>query len=655
MKITNKTIAGCILAVGLTMTSCDYLNVIPAETTTGSDMTKDRQAALNYLYSCYGFLPQANIAQSSLDFFTGDEVISAFEHETFAAFPKGNYSASNPVISYWNTLYQGIRQCYMFQDELNKTGNFLGLEEKDRADYKAQVTFLIGYYHFLLSRCYGPIIIVRQTPDPMILPEEYQGQEPYDECVKFICEKFDEAAKQLPALRTGAQANEFGLATSVAAKAMKAKMLLYAASPLFNGNSKFYSDFKDKKGNTLMPLSYDASKWAKAESAFKEAIDAAEAAGYHLYTKGDCKLNKNGYPSDPHVRALRYTITDYTAEDEKAGANPEVIWADARSEGYYGIQNKSIPFINGGWGWNGVAPTIAMLNRFYTKNGLPIDQDKTFDYANRWKPIVVDEAHKSEAYPGRQTLKFNLDREPRYYAWVAFQDGYYEIMSASNNGAYSDDRDYKLTSDNTHGQLVCNFILGGNCSRGVDANSKRTSNYSPTGFLNKKFINPDLIKSKTGADYTSTPWPLIRLADLYLGYAECLVETGKLETARTYLDKVRTRAGLPSVEEAWEKFGKEPSKPTTQEGLRDIVRNERMNEFYLENQNFWDMRRWLLAERYFNVKAQGLNIDAKNIQELGQVKDVIFERKFQAPMNYLLPIPTADINRNDQVVQTPGY
>lgn len=202
MKITNKTIAGCILAVGLTMTSCDYLNVIPAETTTGSDMTKDRQAALNYLYSCYGFLPQANMAQSSLDFFTGDEVVSAFEHEIFASFPKGNYSASNPVISYWNTLYQGIRQCYMFQDELNKTGNFLGLEEKDRTDYKAQVTFLIGYYHFLLSRCYGPIIIVRQTPDPMILPEEYQGQEPYDECVKFICEKFDEAAKQLPALRT---------------------------------------------------------------------------------------------------------------------------------------------------------------------------------------------------------------------------------------------------------------------------------------------------------------------------------------------------------------------------------------------------------------------------------------------------------------------
>lgn len=260
MKILNKAIIGCLLAAGLTMTSCDYLNVIPDETTTGADIAKDRQAALNYLYSCYGFLPTPNAGASSLDFLTGDEVVTAFEHEQFAAFPKGNYSASNPVISYWNTLYQGIRQCYMFQDELNKGGNFKGLEDKDRNDYKAQVTFLIGYYHFLLSRCYGPIIVVRQTPDPMLLPENYQGQEPYDDCVNFICEKFDEAAKGLPATRTGAQANEFGLATSVAAKAMKAKMLLYAASPLFNGNSEFYSNFKDKNGNALMPLTYDAAK-----------------------------------------------------------------------------------------------------------------------------------------------------------------------------------------------------------------------------------------------------------------------------------------------------------------------------------------------------------------------------------------------------------
>ena len=89
--------------------------------------------------------------------------------------------------------------------------------------------------------------------------------------------------------------------------------------------------------------------------------------------------------------------------------------------------------------------------------------------------------------------------------------------------------------------------------------------------------------------------------------------------------------------------------------MRDIIRNERMNEFYLENQNFWDMRRWLLAEKYFNVKAKGLNIDAENINDFSEVQEVVFERKFQSPMNYLMPIPSADINRNDHVVQTPGY
>ena len=93
MKILNKAIIGCLLAAGLTMTSCDYLNVIPDETTTGADIAKDRQAALNYLYSCYGFLPTPNAGASSLDFLTGDEVVTAFEHEQFAAFPKGNYSA----------------------------------------------------------------------------------------------------------------------------------------------------------------------------------------------------------------------------------------------------------------------------------------------------------------------------------------------------------------------------------------------------------------------------------------------------------------------------------------------------------------------------------------------------------------------------------
>jgi hypothetical protein len=618
-------------------------------------MTKDRQAALNYLYSCYGYLPQPNNGTSSLDLLTGDEVVTAFEHETFAAFPKGNYTASNPVISYWNTLYQGIRQCFTFQDELNKGGNFSGLTDADRADYKAQVKFLLGYYDFLLTRCYGPIILVTSTPDATINPSNYLPRTNYDVCIDSICSYFDQAAAGLVATRTGTRANEFGLATSVAALAMKAKTLLYAASPLFNGNSTFYADFKDKDGNALMPLTYDANKWVKARDAYKAAIDSAEAAGYHLYTRSDYKISANAYPSDPYVRCLRYMSTDYEQDDEPAGTNCEVIFADARGEGSYGLQNKSMPYNwnNGNNAWNGIAPTIAMLNRFYTKHGVPMSEDDSLDFSNPWQIVRVDSAHMNEAALKKQTMRFNLDREPRYYSWVAFENGYYEILSASNNGAYSTGN---FANTYSNGRITTGFYIGQNCSRGLNTNSLRSNNYSPTGFLNKKFVDPDIIKSATGlSEYHNRPWPVIRLAELYLGYAECCVETGDLETARVYLNKVRTRAGLPTVEEAWSKYTANPNKPNTQDGLREIVRNERMNEFYLENQNFWDMRRWLLAEKYFNVKAQGMNIEATNMTNFAKPTEVTFERKFTSPANYLMPIPSDDMNKNTHIVQNPGY
>ena len=67
------------------------------------------------------------------------------------------------------------------------------------------------------------------------------------------------------------------------------------------------------------------------------------------------------------------------------------------------------------------------------------------------------------------------------------------------------------------------------------------------------------------------------------------------------------------------------------------------------------MRRWLLAEKYFNVKAQGLDIDATTLTDFAKVKTVIFERKFASPSNYLMPIPSADINKNVHIVQNPGY
>lgn len=71
-----------------------------------------------------------------------------------------------------------------------------------------------------------------------------------------------------------------------------------------------------------------------------------------------------------------------------------------------------------------------------------------------------------------------------------------------------------------------------------------------------------------------------------------------------------------------------------------------MAQFYLECQNFWDIHRWMLDEKYFIVKAKELNIDATTIEEQATLKDIQFERKFEAPTQYFLPIPIDDINKN---------
>lgn len=620
--------------------SCDFLDVVPDEKATEEDAFEDREAAMRFLYSCYAYIPNPRSGTSSLDLFTADEVVTAFEHETFAAFPKGNYSPSNPVISYWNTLFQGIKQCYILLNNIDKVPT---LEASLKADYIAQAKFLIGYYHFLLVRSYGPVILVKEEPSLTTPADQYAARSPYDECVDFVVQMFDEAAPGLPATRIN---ENFGLATSVAAKALKARMLLYAASPLFNGNSEYYSNFTNKDGTLLMSQQYDAQKWARAKTAYEDAIHSAEAAGYKLYTSTNYMLDgyDNIEPTDPVQHCLRYVAIE--------PANDEVIWSDSRSEGAYSIQNKSLPFHNGS-AYNGVAPTLAMLKRFYTKNGLPYDEDPSFPKGNSiYEVVTIGQDDASIGDVGSKTFRFNLNREPRFYSWIAFQGGFYEIMSATDgNGAYRNDASYqKYNLQDNQGKLVTDFVLGGNTSRQQAGGSLRTNNYSPTGYLNKKGVVPGY-NVRTSLYYPPFyPWPVIRLAELYLGYAEACVETNDLATAQSYLNRVRTRAGIPTVEVSWNGVA-----ALTQNKLREIVRQERTIEFYLENQTFWDLRRWKQADRYLGVPVRGMNISATNIDNFATETTVPFERKFEHPAHYLMPIPLTDVNRNLNLVQNPGY
>ena len=235
----------------------------------------------------------------------------------------------------------------------------------------------------------------------------------------------------------------------------------------------------------------------------------------------------------------------------------------------------------------------------------------------------------------------------------AFQNGYYECQTESKENAYVKE------AERAEGKKwLTDFTEQGNCGK-----QGRNNNYSKTGYLNKKGVHPGVAASKSQKEPSKDyPWPVIRLAELYLSYAEACIaynKDGYLEKGMVKLDRIRERAGLLSVKDSW-KNAKNPIVSYEGNGglngkLTEIVRQERMIELYLEQQNFWDIRRWKLGDKYFNVPVKGMNIDATDINGFATVKTLPDVRNFDTPRQYLLPIPAAEVSKNPNMVQNPNY
>lgn len=634
-----KKIFSIIVLLGMVaLSGCNYLDIVPEERTKESDTYQNPVSAKRYLYSCYSFIPDNRISDA-VDKFSAAEIANGVEKSEFVIFPRGYYSPSAPSLTsaLYNSIWTGIRQCYQFLSVVDKTPKIL---PEDLQYYKAEATLLIGFYHFLSLRSYGPTTIMDRIysyADPI---ENLPERSSIDEVVAFIDSKITEALPNLSETFTG---DDYGRFTKSAALALRSRLYLYAASPLLNGNSEYYASFKSSKdGRALVPQTFDPQKWVKSAEATKSAIDHLESSGFRLYSVNDAGQPSNDKPGpvDPYQRAVRYTFMDNVQ-----GSNPELIMVDCRKEGTYAIQNQSTPSQLGSSGyknsWNIIAPTLQMVELFYTKNGLPIEEDTEFDYANRYKMVAMPKNHDNNNYfatSNGNTLSLHLNREPRFYAWIGFHNGNYEI--AKFNGSVTN-------ANNAKKAIIVKFRK--NDGQGI---GEKTANFSITGYLNKKFVHPAFQNGPV-----HYPYPVIRMAEMYLNYAEALIEVGgaaNLNIAKTYIDKVRERAGLPKLDIAWQK-ALNPDKVNTQEGLRQIVRQERQIEFYLENQRFWDLRRWKSAHGILGEKVKGMNIQGITDEEFFNVTEAPMIRTFNFPAQYLMPIPMDETNKVPHLVQNPGY
>ena len=638
----------------LIFTSCedDYLDVVPDNIATIDLAFNTRSTAENFLSTCYTYIPEHAHVEQNFSLLAGDEVWYYAENdfymnnETSFRVAKGMQNSSSPYLNYWEggrgaprSLFNALRDCNIFLENLVAVP---GLEEEERLRWLDEVKVLKAFYHFWLMQMYGPIPIV-DTNIPVSAPstETNVYRASIDEVVTYLTELLDEVivADNLPGLINYVY-TEQGRITMPIAKALKAKILMLSASPIFNGNTDF-SSLIDNQGNSLVNQSYDPQKWVLAKDALLDAIESAEANGHSLYQFNQ-QLPIIGGISDQITQelSLRAAITE--------PFNSEIIWAfsaDWTGELQQWCQPRWTADHSALFGYTkkSHAPTLNMVETFYTRNGVPIDEDISWEYGNRFDvvqtPILdADNENYHEFYieDDYATAKLHTFREPRFYSTLGFDGGKWFSLETEN----------------------INFIPHLNAKAGAPSGKQGFEIYSITGYFAKKLVHYENIISLEGSTIQGYSFPIIRLSDLYLMYAEASNETKAAPDADVYeyIQKVRDRAGLDvggDLVSTWQMHSANPSKPSTKDGMRAIIHQERMIELALEGHRYWDLRRWKLAGEYFSKPIRGWDIFKPDVAGFYEVEN-IFYRNYLTK-DYLWPISQTELLRNPNLIQNPGW
>ncbi len=623
------------LSVSFLTASClfsckKYLDVVPDNIATLKHAFAMRNEAEKYLFTCYSYMPKTGDYNGTPAMLGGDEIweidVQQFQ-SIYKDLAKNQQNIVNPIGGgFWPNMYLALRDCNIFLENIEHVPDIMPYE---RQQWIAEAKFLKAYYHFWLVRMYGPIPLIKTNlPLGSTVEKVRVSRDPVDSCFNYIVQLLDEAKDHLPL-----QINDplyYGKITKPIAYTLKAKVLAYAASPLFNGNTE-QAGLINRDGTRLFSQTQSQEKWAVAAEACKRAINVCDSAGIKLFYH---PANISQVTLSDTIRtqmSLRMAVTKPW--------NDEIIWANTQSWVDW-TQRVGSPALQPAvqtriWADQRYDAPLKIVESFYTKNGVPINEDKTWNYAQRYETKIGTPAYKLYIRSGYTTANMNFDREPRFYAYLGFDGGVW----------YGQGR----WDDKNVGNL---FYLQ---NRLGQENGKASEYQGPnTGYPVKKIVHPENAQSPTAYTVVPYPYPLLRLSDLYLLYAECANEAnGPVGDALTYINLVRQRAGIPDVQVAWQTFSSNPTKYATKEGFRNIVHNERQNELCFEQQRFWDLRRWKTAIIEVNKPIQGWNVFGSSISDYYRVTNK-FSQKFTLK-DYFWPISENDLTINPNLVQNLGW
>ncbi len=693
----KKIFAIISITMGLTsLSGCsDYLDsdYLFEERMTIEDVFSNRDYTNRWLARGYSYLSNGYLqdVSSKRDFpfnFADDMYYGDGGYKEWKSGDYGESGVNNSSKGIWKNAYLGIRQVAIFLNNIDMNKEF---SQEEIMDFKGQAHFLRAYYYWLMLRAFGPIPIV---PDEGVdYTKEYDElaypRSSYDECVNYINGELLKAASQLPLQRS---VQDVLRPTRGAALALRAKVLLYAASPLFNGKAPevVSSALVNKDGKRLLPEAYDESKWAKAAAAAKDVMDL-NIYGIHV-----AYFNSNAgdiaYPATiapPHNDEFSnaswpngwQNIDPFQSYRELfdgsiiISQNEEMIFSRGKNQSGENVDILVVHQLprNGGGGYGSHGMTQKQCDAYYMNDGTNCpgmnDMYKDFvGYQGRYdsRPRATGYVEEDELakYPelgplGVGVSKQYVQREPRFYASVGYNGSTWHLLNALKDNDHDEEKNIQVF-----------YYRGGN-------NGYTNSSYwLRTGIGIKKYVHPNDISFTQKNNYDvgrieHKADPAIRYAEILMIYAEALNElegtydipswdgskTHAIKRDKTEMKKgirpIRIRAGLPD-------FDMIPGHESVYENpdeFRVMLKRERQIEFFAEGHRYWDLRRWLDAPVEETTPVYGCNMyatkemaDQFHTPVMCTSLPTIFAEKM-----WLCPIDHTELKHNENLVQNPGW
>ena len=495
----------------------------------------------------------------------------------------------------WNDIYKTIRYCNIFIANVDKVPFESTLTDgktmKDRAT--GEVHFLRAFLYHELTTMYGGVPIITKPyglEDDFLIPRSS-----YSDCVDFMVEECDLAASLLPTAHSG---DNKGRATKGAALALKARILLYAASDLYN--TTVFPGYSNPEllGYTTGSR---ADRWTAAKNAAKDVMDLRV---YNLY---------KAIPTPTDSIAKNYNEMFIKKETEE---DIFLKYFTANSEAILGLDCQS----NGWHAWGTNAPLGDMVDDYEMRDG------SKFDWTNP--------AHAAEPYK---------NREPRFYADIFYEGSYWKKRPADVEA-----RDplgvIQVGTWEIWDQLTGKMKL----KYGLDTRKSGVEDWNGcyTGYYLRKFQDPAVDVQYYN---TTVPWRWIRYSEVLLNYAEACIELGgaDLQVGLDALNQVRRRAGMAA------------RVTNDQATAREFVRHERRIELAFEEQRIFDVRRWVIGPEAYHPVHSVEVLYKMNPDHTTDSVPTITPKEFETwkwvNKAYFFPILRDELNKNSMLVQNPDY